>query len=172
MILLERFTEDDFDRFISWIESEEELIQFAGPLFTYPLSHQQLNNYLLQEKKSPYKIRLIETNEVIGHCELNFEKELPRFSRILIGNKSLRNKGIGKQVLHQMINLLFTKTSHAAVDLNVFDWNKNAIACYEKIGFKVRPELNTFMIVSGKNWNAVNMILNRDDYFTINNRQI
>jgi hypothetical protein len=54
MIQLEKFTKDDFDRFISWIDSEEELIQFAGPLFTYPLSHQQLNNYLTQQKKSPY----------------------------------------------------------------------------------------------------------------------
>jgi len=162
MIQLEKFTKDDFDRFISWIDSEEELIQFAGPLFTYPLSHQQ--------KKSPYRIRLIETNEIIGHCELNFENELPRLSRILIGEKRLRNKGIGVCVLHQMIHLIFTTTTHTSVDLSVFDWNHNAIACYEKIGFKIRPELKSSMLVSGKNWNAFNMMLSRDDYFAINKR--
>lgn len=168
MIQLEKFTKDDFDKFISWIDSEEELVQFAGPLFTYPLSHEQLNNYLLQQKKSPYKIRSIETSEIIGHCELNFENELPRLSRILIGEKSLRNKGIGTLVMHQLINLLFKTTTHTAVDLSVFDWNLNAIACYKKIGFTIRPELKSSMIVSGKNWDAFNMILRRDDYYAIN----
>jgi len=166
MILLEKFTKDDFDRFISWIDNEDELIQFAGPLFTYPLSHQQLDDYLTQQKKSPYRIKLIETSEIIGHCELNFENELPRLSRILIGDKSLRNKGIGKQVLHQMINLVFTTTNHTSVDLSVFDWNDNAIACYKKIGFKIRPELKSSMLVSGKKWDAINMILSKKDYFS------
>jgi RimJ/RimL family protein N-acetyltransferase len=173
MILLEKFTNDDFDRLISWIDNEEELIQFAGPLFNYPLSHQQLNNYLIQQKKSPYRIRLIETGEIIGRCELNFENELPRLSRILIGEKHLRNNGIGKLVLYQMIDLLFTTTTttHKAVDLSVFDWNHNAIACYKKIGFTIRPELKSSMLVSGKNWNAFNMILSRDNYFAANKQQ-
>lgn len=171
MIQLEKFSKDDFDKFISWIISEEELVQFAGPLFTYPLSHQQLNDYLLQHKKSPYKIRFIETGEIIGHCELNFENELPRLSRILIGEKSLRNKGIGTLVLYQIIDLLFTTTTHQAVDLSVFDWNHNAIACYHKIGFKIRPELKSSMLVSGKNWNAFNMILQREDYLAINKKE-
>ena len=166
MVQLEKFTKDDFERFISWIDSEEELIQFAGPLFNYPLSHQQLNNYLTQQKKSPYRVRLIETNEIIGHCELNFENKLPRLSRILIGDKRLRNRGIGNCILHQMISLIFTTTTiHTAIDLSVFDWNHNAVACYEKIGFKIRPEIKSSMLVSGKHWNAYNMILSRDDYF-------
>jgi RimJ/RimL family protein N-acetyltransferase len=88
----------------------------------------------------------------------------------LIGEKRLRNKGIGTCVLHQMINLIFTTTIHTSVDLAVFDWNHNAVACYEKIGFKIRPELKSSMLVSGKNWNAFNMILIRDDYFAMNKR--
>jgi RimJ/RimL family protein N-acetyltransferase len=86
----------------------------------------------------------------------------------LIGEKRLRNKGIGACVLHRMIHLIFTTTIYTAVDLNVFDWNHNAIACYEKIGFKIHPELKSSMLVSGKNWNAFNMMLSRDDYFAIN----
>jgi len=107
MIALEEFTENDFDRFIGWIATEEELIQFSGPLFTYPLTHSQLINYLGQKKKHPYRIRLIETNEVIGHCELNYENRIPRLSRILIGDKKLRNKGIGKYVVKAMIEEVF-----------------------------------------------------------------
>jgi len=168
MIELEKFTKDDFDRFISWIGSEEALIQFAGPLFQYPLSHAQLDNYVAQQKKQPFKVRLIETNEIIGHCELNLERDIPRLSRILIADKGLRNKGIGKSILKKMIDHLFTTTQHTEVDLSVFDWNYNAIACYEKIGFKARPDLNSTMMVSGKNWNAFNMTLSRDDFYANN----
>lgn len=87
MIELEKFTEADFDRFISWVTNEKELIQFAGFLFQYPLSHHQLRCYLNESKKVPYRVRQIDTGRIIGHCELNFENEVPRLSRILIGEK-------------------------------------------------------------------------------------
>lgn len=159
MIILERFNVDDFDRLIEWVESEDELIQFAGPLFKYPLTHDQLNGYLTQNKKVPYKIRLQETNKIIGHCELNFENEIPRLSRILIGEKQLRNRGIGTAVLKAMIAIVFDSDNYPAVDLSVFDWNLNAIACYKKIGFTIRPELQTSIMVSGNVWKAHNMVL-------------
>jgi RimJ/RimL family protein N-acetyltransferase len=171
MIVLEKFTQDDFDRFISWIKSEEQLVQFAGPLFKYPLSYEQLNNYLNQNKKTPYRIKLQETNEVIGHCELNFENDIPRLSRILIGEKQLRNKGIGKQVVRAMIDIVFNTTDYSAIDLSVFDWNHNAIACYQKLGFTIRTELQTSMIVSEKIWNTQNMILNKADYIELTKKE-
>lgn len=164
MIQLEKFSREDFDRFISWIDNEEDMIQFAGPLFSYPITHNQLEEYLKQSKKLPFRIKLVETDDIIGHCELNFENETPRLSRILIGEKSLRNKGLGKLVVHKMIDIVFSTTSYNAVDLSVFDWNLNAVACYKKIGFKVRPELESTMIVSNKTWTASNMILEKVEY--------
>lgn len=164
MIQLEIFTAADFDRFISWIDNEEALVQFAGPLFTYPLTHGQLTAYLEQTQKKPFKIRLLETGEVIGHCELNFEKEMPRLSRILIGDKNMRNKGLGKQVVKEMVNRLFSTTEHTAVDLNVFDWNHNAIACYTQLGFRINPEMAGTTEVGGKIWHTHNMVLQKADW--------
>ena len=46
MIELKPFTENDFPIFKSWIHSEEELFQFAGPIFTYPLTDEQLTKYI------------------------------------------------------------------------------------------------------------------------------
>jgi hypothetical protein len=39
MIVLKKFIQDDFDRFIPWIRNEEQLVQFAGSLLNYPLSY-------------------------------------------------------------------------------------------------------------------------------------
>ena len=50
MLRLEPFTPDDFSRLIRWVDTKIELVQFAGDLFTYPLSKDQLQAYLSQKK--------------------------------------------------------------------------------------------------------------------------
>jgi len=168
MIQLEKFTSKDFDRFISWIANEEEMVQFAGPLFNYPVTYEQLYSYLNQNKKHPFRVKLVETGEIIGHCELNFENDIPRLGRILIGNKDLRNKDIGKLILRELINIVFTTTSYTSIDLNVYDWNLSAIACYQKMGFKINPHVTSTITVKNKVWNAHNMKLDKADYLNIN----
>ena len=50
MLRLEPFTPDDFSRLIRWVDTKIELFQFAGDLFTYQLSKDQLQAYLSQKK--------------------------------------------------------------------------------------------------------------------------
>jgi len=37
-IRLEKFGRENYANLIAWVESEEALMQFAGPLFKYPLT--------------------------------------------------------------------------------------------------------------------------------------
>lgn len=161
MIELQQFTEKDFETFKSWIPNKEELFQFAGPLLSYPVTDSQLHRYLQMTDKKPLKIVLTSTQETIGHCELNFENGNNRLSRILIGNKEMRGKRIGEQVVRKMVNLMFENTEVEEVDLNTFDWNNQAIKCYEKVGFKINPEKSEKMIVDGNHWTKINMSLKR-----------
>jgi len=161
MIELKEFTEDDFEVFKSWIKNEEELFQFAGRIFTYPLTSQQLNNYLKMTDKKPLKVVLSETKETIGHCELNFENGNKRLSRILVGNKKMRGQKIGEKIVRKMVELLFDDKSINEVDLSVFDWNKGAIKCYENVGFKINPNKIDQIKVNGEAWTRLNMVLKR-----------
>lgn len=140
MIKLEPFTNKDFSRLINWMDSERELIQFAGPLFSYPLAENQLNEYLNNEALFPKKIIDIASGEVIGHCELNYLNEFPRLSRILIGDEKYRGKGLGKLLVDLMIDEIQKITSTNKVELRVFEWNKIAVNLYEKKGFSIQPE--------------------------------
>lgn len=162
MIELKPFTENDFDTFKSWIHSEEELYQFAGPIFSYPVTDQQLRDYIQMTDRKPLKVVLIATNKTIGHCELNFENGKYRLSRILVGDKNLRGQKVGEQIVRKMVDLFFQNEQVNEVDLNVFDWNKRAIKCYEKVGFKINPNKTGEMIVKGKVWTKLNMILKRE----------
>lgn len=164
MIELQDFGENDFDRLISWIQNKEEMIQFAGPVFTYPLTRDQLLKYVGDTTRQVFKVRLISTGEVIGHCELNLQSEIPRLSRILIGDRSVRNRGIGKAIIRSLLSRVFTTTEFEIVDLSVFDWNHNAIVSYKSVGFDVNPGFETHMEVNGEIWTACNMIISKQKY--------
>ena len=130
MISLENFSENDFEKLISWIKSEEELIQFAGSIFNFPLTKEQLENYIKIPKVNAYK--LIYNNIYIGHAEINFTKNNPpKLCRILIGDKNFRVKGLCQQIVKALLNICKEKFNSNVVELNVFDWNEGAISCYE-----------------------------------------
>jgi RimJ/RimL family protein N-acetyltransferase len=161
MISLEDFEEDDFERFISWIDNEDTLVQFAGTIFNYPITNSQLTSYIKDTARTPLKVKLSESGVAIGHCELNFENAIPRLSRILIGVREFRGKGLGKLIVAQMVERLFASKDCEKVDLNVYDWNHHAIACYKKLGFEISGE-NKNQCPGYKNWKSINMILTKE----------
>lgn len=55
MIELKPFTEEDFEVIKSWVGNAEELFQFAGPIFSFPLTDIQLRKYLQMEDKNHLK---------------------------------------------------------------------------------------------------------------------
>ena len=153
MLKLEAFTQDDFSKLIGWIDTKRELVQFAGDLFTYPLSEDQLHAYLSQEKLVAKKIIHIESGEVIGHCELNFLNEYPRLSRILIGNKQNRGRGYGTIIIHLMIDAIQKEIPSKQVELRVFGYNTNAIKLYEKEGFVIQEKQTLqFQYTDDESW--------------------
>ena len=167
MIELQPFIEDDFETFKSWIESSEELFQFAGPIFMFPLTDEQLRKYIELKDKKPLKVVLLSTNETIGHCELNYENGNRRLSRILVGRKDLRGKRIGERIVYEMAKLFFQDPEVDMVDLNTFFWNKAAINCYEKVGFTINPKKSEIMSVNGNEWAKINMTLTRDRWLVL-----
>ena len=66
------FGPDDFDRLISWLPTENDLIEWCAGFFRYPLTHAQLERYL-ESSKQP-NVRVIFTactkeGEAVGHIE-------------------------------------------------------------------------------------------------------
>lgn len=157
------FTSSDFDKLKSWITSEEDLVQFAGSIFTYPLSDSQLTNYINHPDLHPCKVILSETQEVVGHCEFNYQNGGYRLSRVLVGETHLRGQKIGEHMIREMAKVFFKDGQVTEVDLNVFEFNKAAIRCYQKIGFQINPKISTHVLVNGKTWHCLNMILKRDN---------
>ena len=159
MIKLEPFTKDDFASLKSWIRNEQDLNQFAGDIFKFPLTDEQLEDSINLRDIKPFKIVLEENGNSIGHCELNFLNGNNRISRILIGSEIMRGKKLGEQIVKKMIELIALYNSSPIIDLNVFFWNKRAIACYKKVGFKPNPAKSTTYQFKNYTWDCINMEL-------------
>ncbi|HSZ25881.1 MAG TPA: GNAT family protein, partial [Cytophagaceae bacterium] len=136
--LLEKLESNDFDKLISWIDSEEILIQFAGSAFSYPLATMQLIEYLKNSNSIIYKVKIKDTKETIGTCEIkkiNHSHANAFLSKILIGEIKNRNLGYGHEVVDKLLDICFNELNMHRVELNVIETNHGAIRCYEKSGF-------------------------------------
>ncbi len=56
MIALQKFDKTGYERLIRWIDSEDTLMQFAGPAFTFPLTNEQLEKSLKDKNRFAFKV--------------------------------------------------------------------------------------------------------------------
>ncbi|NLJ44837.1 MAG: GNAT family N-acetyltransferase [Bacteroidales bacterium] len=158
-IFLCEFTHKDFENLISWVNNEKELIQFAGPIFSFPLTKEQLNDYLKDPNRYPFKIVLKNSNLAIGHCEVyKTSDDIVRLCRIIIGNKTYRGQGLGYDATLKLIKWCMDNLKPKTIDLNVYDFNTTAIKCYEKIGFKKTTDTKETTF-KGEVWTSIRMTL-------------
>ena len=149
MVALEAFGRQDFDRLIGWMTSPEEMMQWAGPIFHWPLDRAQLERYL-EPAESPGAQRRIwravEDGETVGHVELNAIERTHRtttLSRVMV-RPGLRGRGVGTAMVREALAVAFGELGLHRVDLFVFDFNAGAIACYERLGFRHEGRLRDY----------------------------
>ncbi len=163
MIIFEPFERNDFERLISWVDNEEILIQFGGSMFSFPLTIEQLEHYKDDKKRLAFKVIEQTGRTVIGHAELfpADNNQSIRICRVLIGDETKRRRGFGQQIVKELLKIAFLKLDKQNAELNVFDWNTNAIKCYEKVGFIINPNKASKLEVRGNIWTAINMTIDR-----------
>lgn len=166
MITLENFTELDFDRLIRWIDNEKFMYQFAGPIFKFPLTHQQLTDYISDDNRKIYRVIEVDSNSVIGHAEIgkiDSKNKSARLCRILIADKRNRNKGYGQSLIDALLKIGFEELNLHRIDLGVFDFNESAIKCYENCGLKIEGLLRDSFVIDNDFYSVYYMsILNEE----------
>lgn len=162
MIKLEPFKPADFDLFISWLNDEDLLITIAGTYFSYPLTSEQLQRYLSDEKSMAFNIIDSNENKNIGHAEIiTTGKDTFKLDKVIVGDKTNRGKGTGLLLINALLDYCFEKLQAREVELNVYDWNIAGIKCYEKAGFAFTGKTMT-TIVRDNIWTAKNMTIDKE----------
>ena len=168
MIRLEHFEKTDFDQLISWLNSEELLINWAGSLFSFPLTRSSMEWYLrdtnnLQTSDAlVYKAVEEETGKVIGHISLggiSRKNRSARISRVLIGDDENKGKGYCKQMIRAIIQIGFEDLNLHRISLGVYDYNASALKCYEACGFKIEGTMRDVLLYKEKWWSLIEMAI-------------
>ncbi|MCZ6535875.1 MAG: GNAT family protein [Dehalococcoidia bacterium] len=172
MIELQPFGTEDFDRLIGWIESPEDLLQWAGPAYIHPLDREQLEaNFQRSLGENPSRLifRAVDSSNssVVGHVELgNIDRRnrSVRISRVLVGDTSYRGKGIGTEIVEKALKVVFEDLGMHRVELVVFDFNSPAIRLYTKLGFVEEGRLRESRAMGDEFWSLYQMSILEDEW--------
>jgi RimJ/RimL family protein N-acetyltransferase len=103
---------------------------------------------------------------IIGHAELNnidLKNRSARICRILIGDNQNRNRGFGKAIIKELIRIGFNDLSLHRLDLGVFEFNLQAIKCYQDCGLNIEGLFKDKTRVGNEYWSSYNMsIINKE----------
>lgn len=113
-----------------------------------------------------FGIRLLETNHLIGTCQLHSIHPINQCAelQIRVGEPSERGKGYGTEAIHLLLKFAFMDLNLNRVYLHVFNSNTVAIRVYEKTGFKIEGKLRQATFVNGKFEDLLVMGFLREEY--------
>ena len=155
MVTIREARKEDVDEILSWNENTEDfLTQWSN--FTYPLTKEQ---YLERIDSDAIIVFAIEQDGCLAGTIQIFRMNKGAKSAIIgcfLINPSLRGAGIGEEALKLTAQYAFEKLGLSKVILNVFDFNKGAIRCYEKAGFYKVSEY-----VHNNGWKGYQMVCDR-----------
>ena len=75
----------------------------------------------------------------------------------IIGDEENRSKGYGTEAMKLLVDYGFNILGLHNIDLNVFEFNKQAIKAYEKVGFKEYGRRHESYFLDGKFYDEISM---------------
>ena len=174
-IRLSLIQREDLEGIIRWntAMSADDLLQWTGPAFRYPLTLPQIENEFLNDRDPQgadhrvYKVQLLPSCKRVGIIELkdaDKENKIGKVCRFLIGEEKNRGKGLGHMILQEIFRIGFEDRNYETIMLGVFDFNQGAIHCYEHVGFAKETFLKNARKSSTGYWNLYEMEISKQKW--------
>ncbi|WP_326911264.1 GNAT family N-acetyltransferase [Sedimentibacter sp. MB31-C6] len=156
-IYLSKIEKEDMKYIYKWF-SDTEFLKYYD--YIPPISQSKrevdkiFNDYEKSEESEVFAMKLIKSNEIIGIAGYDdIEKENKVATLFIgIGNKNIRGKGYGKESLNLLLTYGFKVIKLHRIQLNVLEFNINAISLYEKTGFKKEGIFREFVLRDNKRY--------------------
>lgn len=165
-LFLSPISVDDAEKYVCWM-NDRSVTDGLGNTVMMTTIEGEKEWIVNAGKKGDVNFAIVrkEDDELLGNCSL---MNIDRINRkctigIFIGDEKNRSKGYGNEALKLLLNYAFNFQNMHNVNLNVFSFNKRAIKCYEKIGFKTCGMRHEIYFLDGKYYDEIQMeILDRD----------
>jgi RimJ/RimL family protein N-acetyltransferase len=156
MLELHPFLPDDWIHPAGWVSNQDELTQFAGTEFQYPLDGQQIADFLNWPNHEVFKASW--EGKVVGMAEVIYVGDkAARIGRVIIGETAMRGLGLGGQLMTKLVEYIRTSLHRPTVRLYVFRGNTGAVRCYEKVGFVFTGQNSIEVKPGNEDWRALEM---------------
>jgi RimJ/RimL family protein N-acetyltransferase len=86
---------------------------------------------------------------------------------IVIGEKTHWDRGFGAEALHLLLEYAFNILNMNNVNLGTYSFNKRAIACYKKVGFKEIGRRRESRIIGEKKYDTIMMDILAREHETV-----
>lgn len=158
-IYLSPIDKEDYVKYAEWVNDMDVAIgmTFASMLIDEESEKNALER--LSKVQFNFAIILKETNEVIGNVGFPSLDYINRIGEvgIFIGDKDNWGNGYGKEALSLLLDFGFNLLNLNNIFLKVYSFNKQAIKCYSKIGFKEAGRLREAKIIGCNKYDEVYM---------------
>ena len=170
LVRLRGVEKSDLDPMMKWLHDEEVTRFLGGGVFpASTIEEERWIEKTATATDASNKVFAIETKadrKYIGNISLHRINWMCRHAELgmVVGDKDYWGRGYGTDAVHVLLRLAFEKMGLHRVQLHVFDFNKRAISCYEKCGFRREGVLRDYWFKLGKFQDTIAMAILADEY--------
>ena len=156
-IYLSPINKEDFEKYTEWINDLEISMNLGNAHQIYTLHKEK--EFLEEVSENSFAIILKENDQLIGNCGLIDVEQVTKKAElgIFIGEKEYLNRGYGTEAIKLLLDYGFNLLNLHNIMLEVFSFNKRAISCYKKVGFKEIGRRREAREIAGKKYDEVFM---------------
>jgi len=166
-VVLAPLRPEDSDSFFRWINEREEVLHSSAYRPVCRVQHDAwFQAVQTRGDIVVFAIRLIESDRLIGSCQLLDIHPVHRSAelRIRIGEQGLRGQGYGTQALELLLHFGFADLNLHRIWLHVFAGNERAGRVYCKLGFREEGLLRQAVFLDGQYESIRLMALLEEEY--------
>lgn len=143
---------EDVEKYTEWVNDPElaPFMLFGTSVIGLESEREHLRRLISAD--TVFAIVEKDTNKAIGNCGLHNLNNVHRRAAfgIFIGEKTFWNQGIGLEATNLLLDFGFNVLNLNSIELDVMEYNRRGIRCYEKAGFKYAGRRRQYFFHAGK----------------------
>jgi RimJ/RimL family protein N-acetyltransferase len=128
----------DLGALAGWVRTADELLQWTGRRFDFPLGERQLIEYAGTAGEFRHLICAVaaDTDALLGHAEFEVvpEHDLGRIHAVVVAPE-MRGRGIAGVLIGRLVAFAFDDLALHRLELVTLSFNEPALRCYRRAGF-------------------------------------
>lgn len=137
-VYLSPMSADDCEKYAEWFNKSDVTDGLGVSYFqNNAVSERDWIEKQLHEQTHQYAVVSLENDALIGNIGLENINDIHRSCKIglFIGDEENRGRGYGTEALRLLCRYCFDVLNMHSLELNVYSFNKRAVASYKKVGF-------------------------------------